>query len=181
MPDMVDGVSAAVDNKIYMVSSGLTQIYNPKTDKWSMGAPAPKNIIFGDAIAAISATTGVMAPKRIYVYDGYYLQVYNPENDSWTIGSNPPFNRQYGGITAANDTLYLIGGYTDYAYNIPGTIEFFSTNEQYTPFGYGTIPPIEKPEPFPVVTVGFVLGVAAVVVVVAGLLVYFKKHKRAFD
>jgi hypothetical protein len=38
--------------------------------------------------------------------------------------------------------------------------------------------PLVKPEAFPIVTVAAVSGVAAVVVVGAGLLVYFKKRKR---
>jgi hypothetical protein len=53
---------------------------------------------------------------------------------------------------------------------------FYATNEQYTPLGYGTIPPESQQESFPTVTVA--VSGAAVVVVVAALLVYFKKRKR---
>jgi hypothetical protein len=48
---------------------------------------------------------------------------------------------------------------------------------QYTPFGYGTIPQEQSPEPFPTLLVATASGVSIAAVAV-GLLVYFKKRKR---
>jgi hypothetical protein len=195
MPNPEGYVSAVVNNKIYVIGPGLTQIYDPKTDSWSTGAPSPINITAAGAngvAAAAAATTGVMAPKRIYVYDGSYFQVYNPQNDSWTLGTNPPINRQYLGIAVVNDMLYFIGGFT---YAFPGFYYPYSTNEQYTPFGYGTPEPsytIPPPTATPISTLSpsqlpiipdytrlLIVGVVVVAAGVAalGLLVYFKKRK----
>jgi N-acetylneuraminic acid mutarotase len=177
MPNPAGYVSAVVNNKIYVIGPGLTQIYNSETDTWSAGAQSLTDICAGGAngiAAAAAATTGTVAPKRIYVYDGSYLQVYDPQNNSWTFGADPPISRQYLGIAVVNDTLYFIGGFT---YASPGFYNDYATNEQYTPFGYGTIPPTTKTEPFPIAPFVAISGGVAVIVVAAGLMFYFKKRK----
>jgi hypothetical protein len=123
-----------------------------------------------------AATTGAKAPKRIYVYDGTSLQIYDPQTDSWTLGANPPINRQYLGIAVFNDLLYFIGGFT---YTFPGFYNDYSTNEQYTPPGYGTLQERENMPStlFPTNTIIATSGVTIAAVIV-GLLVYFKKRKR---
>ena len=173
MPNSAGYVSAVVNDKIYVVGSGVTQIYHPETDAWSIGAPPLENITLGGngQSASAAATTGLMAPKRIYVYDGSYLQVYDPFNNSWTFGANPPINRQYLSIAVVNDTLYFIGGFTDHFNNIPGYFKDYNTNEQYTPFGYGTV----QQQTFPIATVATISAVTALVIG-AGLIVYFKKR-----
>jgi hypothetical protein len=174
MPNQAGYVSAVVDNKIYVIGPGLTQIYDPDTDNWSTASPSPANLTSrgsNGVAAAATATTGTMAPKRIYVYDGSSLQVYNPQNDSWTFGSAPPTSRQYLGIAVVNDLLYFIGGFT---YTPPFFYDYYATNEQYTPLGYGTS---QEPTPFPIVPV-VAVSVVVAVMVAAGLLVYFKKRKR---
>jgi parallel beta-helix repeat protein len=142
LPVLEDYVSAVVNDKIYMIGS-TTQIYDPKTDTWSVGASAPEKIIYADSAAA-AATTGVMAPKRIYVYDGSSLQIYNPKTDNWTFGTAPPTSRQYLGIGVVEDLLYFIGGFT---YTPPGLYTDYTTNEQYTPIGYGTPDPTNQKTP----------------------------------
>jgi N-acetylneuraminic acid mutarotase len=82
--------SAVVDGKIYVIGGlapngtlktrvNLNQIYDPKTDTWSLGTSIPESVN-----ANAGATTGVMAPKRIYVIGDGLNQVYDPANDSWT-------------------------------------------------------------------------------------------------
>lgn len=181
MPNMVPVVSAAIDNKIYCINSNITQIYNTKTDKWSTAAPPPKGLNGeGTQAITIAATTGTVAPKLIYVYDGSYLQAYNPANNSWTIGANPPVNRQYGAMTVLNDTIYLIGGFDDHVNNIPGFYYFYGDNDQYIPFGYGTVPPASTTdsEPFPTTSLA-VAFVASIAIVTVGTLVYWKKQKQS--
>jgi len=161
--------SAVLDDKIYFFGGiyehgyvTLTEIYNPATDTWSFGTGAPTYFTVGSA----AVTSGVMAPKRIYVFDQPYThytgihspfytnQVYDPENDSWTGGADIPTSRQGFGVAVVNDTIYVIGGYSesplvmltqpDSSGSIYGnlTTTYYATNEQYVPFGYGTVPPV---------------------------------------
>jgi N-acetylneuraminic acid mutarotase len=169
-----------VDNKIYVISgvasgtiiTNLTQIYDPRIDKWSLGAPIP----MGVNDAAAGATTGTEAAKAIYVIGGsnatyplngqYTNQVYSPETNSWGAGASMPIDRAGLSVTVVNDTLYVIGG----GHNI------FTRDStlvmQYTPFTNA------KLEPFPTIPV-VAFSVAVVAVVAVGLLVYyFKKRKR---
>jgi hypothetical protein len=153
--------SAVVDKNIYIIDSNLNQIYDTVTDMWSQGAPSPSGITYG----AAGATTGVNAPKLIYVLgehsdisEGeppYFVRVYDPEKDTWTFGADIPTHRYLFGVAVVNDMLYAIGGFTsswsdDVLLNLlygPGTTPH-AANEQYTPFGYGTVPPeisVESP------------------------------------
>jgi N-acetylneuraminic acid mutarotase len=188
--------SALVDDKIYVMGgegrsvSGLiylNQVYDVKTDVWSLAAAVPGTILNG---AVAGATTGENAPKLIYVIGGYYgitdpnkpynytNQVYNPKNNSWSFAAYMPIENYHYSVVVFDDMLYVIGGSSlnntvPYAYNL-----------RYTPIGYGTpdtSTPSPSPEPrqtgsFPILTVVVVSTV--VVAVGAGLLVYFRKHRR---
>jgi N-acetylneuraminic acid mutarotase len=145
--------SAVVDNEIYVIGglseSGdgkMNQIYNPENDSWRQGALSPAITAYG----AAGATTGVNAPKRIYLLGRdfsfreppYINQVYDPATDTWTIGVPVPTERRGFGVAVVNDLLYVIGGSTetfDMFWN--SNITLYATNEQYTPFGYGTPDP----------------------------------------
>jgi N-acetylneuraminic acid mutarotase len=139
-----DYVSAVVDNKIYILGEFLSSdvfsvrllIYDTENDSWGQGAPALSTCWRGSA----GATTGVLVPKRIYVIStgSYSNQVYDPKSDGWTAGAAIPTSRLDFGVAVVNDKLYAIGGYT----SIKGDFAPSAVNEQYTPFGYGTIPPV---------------------------------------
>jgi len=166
MPVDAGGASVVFDNKIYVIGGffdeqtinfkTVTQIYDPETDKWSLGKPPTTFVIYAFA----EATSGVMAPKRIYVFgwpygdsavmpgDSLYTnQVYDPEKDSWVAGAGIPTKRINFGVAVVNDLLYVIGGFTETYRDFPETwmyppdVTLYATNEQYTPFGYGTVPP----------------------------------------
>ena len=155
--------TAALDGKIYVLSGSLdnlgtkmNQIYDTQTDTWTLGSSAPSYFMHGCAIA----TTGVMAPKRIYVFDApcpdlathpdaplYSTQVYDPETDSWVAGADLPTGQVDAAVAIIDDIIYVIGGYRatyrdiyDWVYG-PQITEY-ATNDQYTPFGYGTVPPV---------------------------------------
>jgi len=135
--------SAVVDNKIYVTES-ITQIYDGGTDTWSLGTPLPHSSI---SDARPVATTGVNAPKQIYVFGGGETQVYDPESDSWTFGADTPTKHLAFGVAVVNDLLYVIGGFSQTYSDFPDDwiygpkITLYATNEQYTPFGYGTPDP----------------------------------------
>jgi hypothetical protein len=97
---------------------------------------------------AAGATAGVNAPKRIYSISEFAewsgTQAYNPLDDSWTFGKRMPTSRQNFAIAVVNDLLYAIGGFTltyTSIFSNP-TVTPHATNEQYIPFGYGTLPPM---------------------------------------
>jgi N-acetylneuraminic acid mutarotase len=119
--------SAVCDNKIYVFSKHLTQIFDPQTNSWNNGTSMP-NPGWG---AAAGATTGDFAAKRIYVLGGNptfnFNQVYDPETDSWTMGAYMPTSRYGLGVAVIDDVIYAIGG--------PGAFAMVA-NERYTPLGY---------------------------------------------
>lgn len=135
--------SAVIDSKIYIITGSSNQIYDAAADTWSSGTPLPVSLIGG---TQNKATTGVNALKRVYVFGGGKTQVYDPETDRWTVGADMITTRSGFGVAAVNDVLYVIGGDTmtyeglhDLMYG--PTITRYTTNEQYTPFGYGTPDP----------------------------------------
>ena len=111
------------------------------------------------------------------VYNLVY--VYDPALDSWASGSPMPTNRTMVAVSVVNDIIYAMGGALDYQGDFPvGTFSFTNVVEQYSPFGYETIPHFTpEPEPFPTTLVA-ATSVATVIIVGAGLLVYFKKYRR---
>ena len=150
MPNRVDSSASAIyDGKIFFfggsplmggISTNLVQIYDPDTNTWKSGQPMPTPVT--DACAG--STTGLIATERIYVFGGRVenfgldlTQVYFPQNDSWRIGQSMPTPRFSLSVAAIDDTLYAIGGIP----KVPNLLPHVNTEmEQYTPFGYGTIP-----------------------------------------
>jgi N-acetylneuraminic acid mutarotase len=149
--------SAVVDQKIYVITSSLTQIYDAENDSWSTGAPAPLPTVFPSA----GATTGLFAPERIYVFGhgvdtkmpywqltttrNFIAQSYDPQTDTWTVCVSVPTGRFDASVAVLNDKLYVIGGFnlefpTD-RFTLNALYTYSAVNEQYTPFGYGTVPP----------------------------------------
>ena len=187
MPNLQEEfASTVVDDKIFIISDKV-QIFNPKTNQWTLGTPPPKPMYQG----AAGATTGSIAPKRIYfIGGGSANQIYNPNDGSWSIGASMPTPRNSLAVAVLNDTVYAIGGW----HIDSGTL---AINEQYTPIGYGTLdPPLSpeptpslsptptpsaelepQPEPFPIVPIA-AASAASLAVVGLGLMLYFKKRKH---
>lgn len=133
--------SAIVNNKIYVIGgafTNLTQIYDPKTDKWSSGAPIPISV----SGAGTAAITGAETSKAIYVVGGEtdifspqnLTQVYFPDNNSWSFGASLPTPRSRLSTAVVDNMIYAIGGTRAIIH------QGLTDNEQYTPFGYETIP-----------------------------------------
>jgi hypothetical protein len=125
------------------------QIYDCANNSWSFGAPMPTAV----ECAASGATTGVASLRRIYVVGGEasncavlgVVQVYDPQNNTWTFGASMPSTRHSLGIAVVGDRLYAIGGdpnaYPGASYDLVGNRVWYTHNEVYTPFGYGTPDP----------------------------------------
>jgi N-acetylneuraminic acid mutarotase len=145
--------SAVVDNKIYVITSNLNQIYDAENDSWSLGAPAPLPAILGTA----GATTSVKAPKRVYVFGAdadlpfwqlttrnFTAQSYDPKTNSWTVCASIPTGRYSASVAVVDDLLYVIGGFTTEfrtdRFTLNPIYTYSAVNQQYTPFGYGTVP-----------------------------------------
>lgn len=172
---LVSYASAVVDNKIYVIGGqdefrsdmnvAFNQIYDPQTDNWSQGAPIPV-----PTLAAAGATTGLVAPKRIYVIGGSagfgegsnQNYVYDTQANVWTNATLMPTARYTPAVAVVNDQLYVIGG--------GDAMTVLTTNEQYTPIGFGTIP--EFPS-----TITFVFTALMAATLIMGI-IYRRKSKR---
>ncbi len=138
--------SAVVDDKIYFIGGsrqlgeiptvvGYNQVYDAKNDTWSTRTDLPTAVSY----AAAGVTSGVTAPERIYVIGGSSQSgssnatyAYDLEGNSWSNGAPPLTSRRYLAVAVLDDVLYAIGGFNGTTLNV---------NEQYTPLGYGTVPP----------------------------------------
>lgn len=137
--------SGVVNNKIYAITQMLNMIYDAQNDSWSQGEPPPNRDI---SIGGV--TTGVFAPQRIYVFGASKVQNYDPKVDNWANSASIPTERHYAGITVLNDKIYVIGGFVIQPpkdpksqfplYFNPQQV-YTSINEEYTPIGYGSVPP----------------------------------------
>jgi len=155
-------VSVVFDNKIivtgeYSISMRL-YIYSPEFNNLTVGETAP--LIVGNGAGGV--TSGVEAPQRVYVFglaSGMYPpysvnQVYDPKTANWTLATAMPTSRVEFGVAVVNDTLYAVGGIViTYSYDETGkyiqgrSASITNINEQYLPFGYGTIKPSPTASP----------------------------------
>ena len=121
-------------------------IYDTETDSWSAGKTGTI-LVFGGAAVA---TTGMSAPQNVYVLGlerGHFPaipttnQVYDVVSDAWETASGMPTRRKDFGAAVVNDIVYVIGGHS-YTSSKLDTVAPVAVNEQYTPIGYGTVPPV---------------------------------------
>ena len=178
-----DHSSVVLGDKIYVLTSPI-QIYDTKTDSWSLGSFPPTVQSSADAVTILDG----QGRGLIYIFGGGYgtytdlVQIYDPQNDVWGVGSPMPTARLGLAVAVVNNQIYALGGVTSgEAY---GTS--LSTNERYTPLEPDsslptptptpTSSPIPEPEPFPTTLV--IVSVITVAVTGIGLLVYFKKRKH---
>jgi hypothetical protein len=149
MPIALQGyASTVVDNKIYIIGGAkqsiagidsatkTVQIYDTQTDTWTTG----KSLEVPSSYGAAVATLGILAPTKIYYVGGYSsgtfsneVQIYDVAQDAWSEGSKMPTARAYLSLAVVNDVVYALGGFDG--------ISWLNKNEEFTPVGYGKIPP----------------------------------------
>ncbi len=90
---LVSCQSVAFEDKIYILSKNLIQVYYPSSDVWLPEIRTPVN--FSES-ARIVATTETFAPKRIHIFDESVNYIYEPKNNVWQVGApSANFPRQF--------------------------------------------------------------------------------------
>jgi|WetSurMetagenome_2_1015567.scaffolds.fasta_scaffold104996_1 hypothetical protein len=185
------------DGKLFFVEStfdgtryvSTTKIYDINSATYSTSEPPPTFFLEG----LETQTAGTMATKRIYIFDTPYdlssggapadtNQIFDPETGNWTAGADIPTPREQPGVAVVNDLIYVIGGFSinnDLFYGPQTT--YYSTNEQYTPFGYCNILASSNSSgSFPITPVAIACGVA-IALVCAGIAVFYSRKRKIKD
>lgn len=123
------------DGKIYIFGGfdsswiNTTQIYNPSTNSWTLGAPIPS----GSGVWYAAAATG--DDGKIYVIGGEsdagtnwtldLVQIYNPATDTWSLGTPMPTPRLGLGVVKIKGLIYAIGGFNRVTQSVVNTVEAY--------------------------------------------------------
>jgi N-acetylneuraminic acid mutarotase len=126
--------STVLDDKIYVIGgeysfrypkvsyTNLVQVFDPKTNQWTQGAPLLLNM---SQIGAASSFDSV-GSKCIYVFGGLkpyigdrvsnavnWTQIYDLKTNLWHNGTSMPIARFGVSVANVNDALYILGGTFD--------------------------------------------------------------------
>jgi N-acetylneuraminic acid mutarotase len=108
------------EGKFYLLGGrGIkpVDIYDPQTNSWSQGSPAPMEIHHFQAVSYRGKilAAGPMTGKYPDETPLANMYVYEPAYDMWTIGPEIPEARRRGsaGVVIDEDELYMICGITD--------------------------------------------------------------------
>jgi hypothetical protein len=149
MPTPRSGFAIAVyQNKIYCIGgttgdndnfvsgfTGVTEVYDPATDKWETKAPMPTPRadlcagVINDSIYCIGG-------KKYWGFDPYYselniTEVYNPANNTWTTKSDMPVPVFGCSSAVLNGKIYVIGGSRHF--QLGPELSPVSSNQVYDP------------------------------------------------
>jgi len=100
--------------RLYLIggvqAEGRTQIYDPTTDRWRLGAPMP----FAAASSASAAIGGLIYVAGGIVDDSTTAQaaVYDPIRDSWRRIATMPAGRNHAASGTDGHRLFVFGGRT---------------------------------------------------------------------
>lgn len=173
-PNATEIDNSGIANKPYIIDELDAALAN-NTDRYPLMAPfnstfyalqitppkisivSPLNQTYNDSSVPLTFSVDVLSPDKSVNWTGYSLD----RKPNVTITSNRPITN----VTMANMTIGM-HNITVYANDTYGNIAVSQTINFM----------VEKPQLFPIATVTAVSGTVAVVVV-AGLLVYFKKRK----
>jgi DNA-binding CsgD family transcriptional regulator len=131
-PTAVKDIKAGLIGELIYVPGGVDdagkvsttlEIFDPRTETWSAGAPLPHPI----SAYALATNEG-----QLYLFGGWngeYVQdltlIYDPTSNTWTEGSPMPTARAYASAAVVSNTIYVVGGW-DGEKALP-------TNEAYLP------------------------------------------------
>jgi Kelch motif len=158
------------------ISNSAIQIYDTKTDSWSLGPHPPTVQRSADAVTILDK----QGRELIYIFGGGgygnytdLVQIYDPQNDVGDVGSPLPTPRYGLAVAVVNGQIYALGGITSGgAY---GTL--LATNERYSPLeSLPTPTPTPTAVPFPTVPL-MTVSVTIVVLAAAGFLLYRKRGR----
>jgi N-acetylneuraminic acid mutarotase len=110
--------AACVNDRIYIIgvvnnnggyrfsAINITEIYDPATDSWSSGKPAPFNTNYAPC---------AVVDNKIFIINGNINMIYETQNDTWSIGASPPsvFGNLAAGATTgtiAPKRIYILTG-----------------------------------------------------------------------
>jgi len=125
MPYAERGAAGAIglDGKVYVFGgasgSSYTQIYDPVTNAWSLGASMLDGAWEAKAATVTNGSIWVVGGEGV---PAGYVQIYDSVADSWSVGRPAPAAVECGAMVAVgNDLYYSGGGVASYT----GTTNFF--------------------------------------------------------
>jgi N-acetylneuraminic acid mutarotase len=113
MPYATRGATGAMglDGKVYVFGgaggSSYTQIYDPETNSWSLGAAMLDGAWEAKAATVTNGSIWVVGGEGV---TAGYAQVYDPVGDSWFVGTAAPAAVECGAMVAVGYDLYYSGG-----------------------------------------------------------------------
>jgi N-acetylneuraminic acid mutarotase len=189
-------------------ASKTVQIFDPESNQWSNGTSIPTGVSCAGActtsglfaperIYVVGGTTRVSGgwlsidPEAESKTD--LTQVYDPATGEWSLAAPMLDKRWFVSLVNVDDLLYAVGGqngsddgiYVTERSNMTEVMQRFASTKvqatvKYIPIGYDETPaasPTPTADTVPAVPF-LAVSVFAIVIMVVGLLVYFKKRKR---
>lgn len=124
--------AAVIGGRVYAVGGerhggydfvGDLEIYDPRTDSWTIGAPLPMPV----SRAGVAAVRGKLYVLGGLSGDGVHRSVfeYEPERDRWRERSPMPTPRWAAGTAVLDGNIYVVGGALDPSGTIAGVMEVY--------------------------------------------------------
>ena len=165
--------SMGLDGKVYVFGgssgSSYTQIFDPETNAWSLGASMLDGVWEAKAATVTNGSIWVVGGEGVVAG---YAQIYDPVVDSWSVGSPAPVAVECGALVAVGDDLYYsgggVGGYT-------GTTNFYMYDASA-----GSWVTTLQPMPIARAAQAMVVGVDGLIYVVGGSSDGFNSGTDAF-
>jgi hypothetical protein len=111
---VLDCQCVEVDNKIYIISDYLIQIYNPITDSWLPSTMTNLTISgYNSGTTKIESTKSSDGENKIHLVNQTTHQIYYPKSNQWSTAQPMLTLRSIFALTSFNDTLFAIGGLHD--------------------------------------------------------------------